>query len=344
MAVAATARSVRVTRSRRPSYWTAIGGAAVLAALASLPYVVYANVTDLLVNFIILLTLATTWNLLAGYAGLVSVGQQVYIGVGAYTVLVLSNDGVSPFLAIPFATVAAGVAAIPVSLLVLNLRGAYFAIATWVVAEAVGLAVLRVPSLGGGTGATLGGLAGFDPAVRDALTYWAALAVGAVTLIGCYLLLRSRFGLDLTAIRDNEIGARSVGVRILSAKRIVYIVAAAGAGAAGALLIVSQLNVQAASIFSVEWSAYMIFVALIGGVGTVEGPILGTIIFFVLQQSLADRGAWYLIIVGAIAVAMAMWVPRGLWGLVDDRFHVRLFPVGYWLHGAPTEPTKPPET
>ncbi len=344
MAAAAAPVTVRVTRSRRPSYWTAIGGAAVLAVLASLPYVVYANVTDLLVNFIILLTLATTWNLLAGYAGLVSVGQQVYIGVGAYTVLVLSGSGFSPFLAIPLAAVAAGLASIPVSLLLLHLRGAYFAIATWVVAEAVGLAVLRVPSLGGGTGATLEGLAGFDPAVREALTYWSALAVGAVTVVGCYLLLRSRFGLDLTAIRDNEVGARSVGVRILSAKRIVYVVAGAGAGAAGALLIVSQLNVQAVSIFSVQWSAYMIFVALIGGVGTVEGPILGTVIFFILQQSLADRGAWYLIIVGTIAVVMAMWVPRGLWGLVDDRFHVRLFPVGYWLHGAVTNPGKSPET
>ena len=336
--------AVRVTRSRRPAYWAAIVGAAVLAVLASLPYVVYANVTDLLVNFIILLTLATTWNLLAGYAGLVSVGQQAYIGVGAYTVLVLSGDGLSPFVAIPLAAVAAGLAAIPVSLLVLRLRGAYFAIATWVVAEALGLAVLRVPSLGGGTGATLEGLAGFDPAVREALTYWAALAVGAVTVIGCYLLLRSRFGLDLTAIRDNEIGARSVGVRILSAKRIVYVVAGAAAGAAGALLIVSQLNVQAASIFSVQWSAYMIFVALIGGVGTIEGPILGTVIFFALQQSLADRGAWYLIIVGTIAVVMAMWVPRGLWGLIDDRFHVRIFAVGYWLHDPRREPAKAPES
>ncbi len=332
------APAFRVTRSRRPVVWSGIAGAVVLAALATLPYVVYANVTDLLVNFIILLTLATTWNLLAGYAGLVSVGQQAFIGVGAYTVLVLANLGLSPFAAIPLAAGAAAVVALPVSLLVLRLRGAYFAIATWVVAEAFGLAVLRAPSLGGGTGATLQGLAGIDPALREAFTYWAALAAGAVTLIACYLLLRSRFGLDLMAIRDDEIGARSLGVRTLQAKWIVYIVAAAGAGAAGALLIVSELNVQAASIFSVQWSAYMIFVALIGGVGTIEGPIVGTAIFFLLQQSLADRGAWYLIIVGALAVVMAMWVPRGLWGVVDDRLRLRLFPVGYWLHGSPPKP------
>lgn len=141
--------------------------------------------------------------------------------------------------------------------------------------------------------------------------------------------------MDLTAIRDNEIGARSIGVRTLWAKRLAYVVAAAGTGAAGSLLIISQLNVQAGSIFSVQWSAYMIFVALIGGLGSIEGPILGTVVFFALQQSLADRGAWYLIVLGAIAVAFALWVPRGIWGLITSRFDLRLFPVGYWLHTAP---------
>lgn len=331
MSAAAEPARVRVTRARRSALWAAVAGVVTLGVLAYLPYLVYASVTDLFVNFFMLLTLGVTWNLLAGYAGLVSVGQQAYVGVGAYAVLVLAGDGVSPFLAIPIAALTAAIVSVPVSFVVLHLRGAYFAIATWVVAESFRLAVLRVPSLGGGTGATLPGLAGVDPALREAFTYWAALGVTAVTLVGCYLLLRSRFGLDLTAIRDNEIGARSVGVRITRAKRTVYVVAAAGAGAAGALLIVSQLNVQAVSIFSVQWSAYMIFVALIGGIGTMEGPILGTLVFFALQQSLADRGAWYLIIVGCVAVAMAMFVPRGLWGLATGRFDIRLFPTGYWL-------------
>lgn len=308
-------------------------GALVVAGLASLPYVVHTDVTAVLVNIFILLALATTWNLLAGYAGLISVGQQAYIGVGAYVVLVMGDNGISPFAAIPIAILGAVIVALPTSYIVLRLRNEYFAIATWVVAEAFRLIVLRFPSLGGGTGAPLHGLAGFDPVLRLALTYWSALAVVVAALIGAYLLLRSRLGLDLTAIRDNEVGARSVGVRVTQAKRIVYLVAAAGAGGVGALLIVSQLNVEAGAVFNVQWSAYMIFVALIGGVGSIEGPIIGTLIFFALQQSLADRGAWYLIIVGGIAVLMAMWVPRGLWGLVSDRFDLKLFPVGYWLHG-----------
>ena len=332
VAAAAAAAPPRVTRSRRSAAWSAVLGAIVVAALASLPYVVHTDVTDLLVNVFILLSLATMWNLLAGYAGLISVGQQAYIGVGAYVVLVLASDGLNPYLAIPFAALGALIVAIPTSFVVLRLRNEYFAIATWVVAEAFRLVVLHFPALGGGTGANLTGMGGIDPVLRQALTYWSALFVAVAAIVGTYLLLRSRLGLDLTAIRDNEIGARSVGVRTGQAKRIVYLVAAAGAGAVGSVLIISQLNVQAGSIFSVQWSAYMIFVALIGGVGSIEGPIIGTLIFFALQQSLADRGAWYLIILGGTAVIMAMYLPRGLWGLVGDRFDLKLFPVGYWLH------------
>lgn len=329
-----TATPQRVTRSRRSATWSAIAGLVVVAILASLPYLVYANVTGVLVNLFILLSLATMWNLLAGYAGLISVGQQAYIGVGAYAVFVLADNGLSPFLAIPVAALVSALVAVPASFVLLRLRREYFAIATWVMAEAFLLVVLRSDSLGGGTGATLRGMADFDPTLRQAFTYWAALAVAVTTLLGVYLLLRSRLGLDLTAIRDNEVGARSVGVRVAQAKGIVYVVAAAGAGAAGAVLIISQLFVQPTSVFSVQWSAYMIFVALIGGLGSIEGPIVGTLIFFLLQQTLADRGAWYLIILGSVAVLVAMWVPRGIWGLIADKLDLRLFPVGYFLHPA----------
>jgi len=334
-ATGARPAALRVARSRRSAGWAGLVAVAVLLVLASLPYVLYANVTDLLVNFFILLLLASMWNLLAGYGGLVSVGQQAYIGLGAYVVLVLAQRGLNPFAAIPLAALACAVVAVPTSLLVFRLRNEYFAIGTWVVAEVFQLIFSRVASLGGGTGSGLPGLADLDPALRQALTYWAALAVVAAGVLGTYLLLRSRIGLDLTAIRDDEIGARSVGVRTARAKRVVYLAAALGCGAGGALLIVSQLNVQPAAIFSVQWSAYMIFIAVIGGLGFIEGPILGTIVFFVLQQTLAEQGAWYLVILGAVAVAMAMWVPQGLWGLVSGRFQVRLFPVGYWVHSTP---------
>lgn len=324
--------TIRVTRSRRSALWGLVAAALAVILLATLPYVVYADITDLLINAFILLVLASMWNLLAGYGGLISVGQQAYIGLGAYSVLVLAQNGINAYLAIPAAVLLAGLVAIPVSFLVFRLRAEYFAIGTWVVAEVFFLALVRVRSLGGGTGTALPGLALIDPVVREALTYWSALAVAAASLLATYLLLSSRMGLDLTAIRDNEIAARSVGVRVTSAQRVVYVVSAAGCGAAGALLIISQLNVLASAIFSVQWSAKMIFIALIGGVGSIEGPIVGTAIYFAIQNSLAQFGAWYLILLGVVAVLVAMFLPRGIWGLISGRFHIQVFPVGYWLH------------
>ncbi|MGZ6544929.1 MAG: branched-chain amino acid ABC transporter permease [Actinomycetota bacterium] len=311
--------------------WTALTSVAVVGVLAYLPYAVYSGTTDTLVNLFILLTLASMWNLLAGYAGLVSVGQQAFIGLGAYIVLFLALHGVSPFVAIPFAAVGCAVLAFPISLLVLRLRGGYFAIATWVVADTCLLMVSRSSTLGGGTGAGVAGLSGVDPTLLTAYTYWAALAVAVIALAATYLLLRSRLGLVLTAVRDNEVGARSLGAKVLGAKRLVYLAAAAGCGAGGALLAVSQLNVQPASVFSVEWSAQMIFVTVIGGIGSIEGPIIGAVLFFALQQTLAQYGAWYLMILGGVAILVAIWLPRGIWGFISGHTKIRPFPVGYWL-------------
>ena len=245
--------------------------------------------------------------------------------------LFLALHGVSPFVAIPFAAVGCAVLAFPISLLVLRLRGGYFAIATWVVADTCQLIVSRSSTLGGGTGAGVAGLSGVDPTLLTAYTYWAALAVAVIALAATYLLLRSRLGLVLTAVRDNEVGARSLGARVLGAKRLVYLAAAAGCGAGGALLAVSQLNVQPASVFSVEWSAQMIFVTVIGGIGSIEGPIIGAVLFFALQQTLAQYGAWYLIVLGGVAILVAIWLPRGIWGFISGHTKVRPFPVGYWL-------------
>jgi branched-chain amino acid transport system permease protein len=127
------------------------------------------------------------------------------------------------------------------------------------------------------------------------------------------------------------VAARSSGARVGLARMLVFVVAAVGCGAAGALLAISQLQVQPAAVFSVQWTAIMAFVVIIGGLGTIEGPILGTIVYMVLQQTLASYNAWYLIILGLVAIVIALFARRGLWGLVDDHLHVRLFPVGYWL-------------
>jgi branched-chain amino acid transport system permease protein len=328
-----------IRRSTRTSRLSLVGLAVACVILGYLPFGAGQGTTNLLVDFFILMTLGVTWNMLAGYAGLVSVGQQAYIGLGAYGVLWLAQHGVEPFVALPIAAAFCAVASAPISWLVFRLRGGYFAIGTWAVADVLFLLTIRDSALGGGTGTNIPGLNGLDPTVLGAYTYWAALVVAIIALLGGYLLLRSRVGLALTAVRDNEGAARAVGVRVDGAKRVVYFAAALGAGAAGGLVAISQLNVQAQNVYGVQWSAYMIFVVLIGGIGTLEGPIIGTIVFFVLQRTLADYGGWYLIIVGSLAVVMAMFMRHGLWGIAA-RFGIKLFPVGYNVVTAPDRPTR----
>jgi branched-chain amino acid transport system permease protein len=328
-------RASGVRRGGRAAGWSGLGFAVVVVVLAVLPYAVYTTITDMLVTFLLLLTIASMWNLLAGYAGLVSIGQQAYIGLGAYAVLQLSDWGVQPYLGVLLAAGVCAVIALPTSLLAFRLRGDYFAVGTWVIAEVYRLVVVRNEDLGGGSGRSLTTLSGLDQAVRQAMTYWVALAVAVVSLLACYLLLRSRLGLALTAVRDNEVAAGSVGVEVSRAKRIVYLVSAAGCGAAGGVLLVNSLNVTPDTAFSVQWSAYMIFIVVIGGIGYLEGPLVGAIVFFALQRWLSDFGVWYLVLLGVIAVCAAIWLPRGLWGAVAGRYDLRLFPVGYRLGAGP---------
>jgi len=330
-AAARPAEQYRVTRSRRNVAWTGAGALIVVVVLAFFPYVVYSGTTAILVQGFIVLTLASMWNLLAGYAGLVSVGQQAFVGLGAYFVLILALHGTSPFAALPVAAIGCGVAALPLWWLVSRLRSGYFAIATWVLAATIMLVIERFSSIGGGSGMPLPGFAGLSSTLLTAYTYWAALAVTVVALLGIYLLLRSRLGLVLTAIRDDEVAARSSGARVGLARLLVFVVAGAGCGAAGAVLAISQLQVQPSADFSIQWTAEMAFAVIIGGLGTIEGPILGTILYMVLQQTLASFNAWYLIILGLVAIVVALFARRGLWGLVDSRLNLRLFPVGYWL-------------
>ncbi len=325
------AAGFRVTRSQRNVAWTGLAALIVVIVLAIFPYIVYSGTTSLLVQAFIVLTMASMWNLLAGYAGLVSVGQQAFVGLGAYFVLILAINGITPFAALPVAALGCGVVALPLWWLVSRLRSGYFAIATWVLASTIMLIIERFSSIGGGTGMPLPGFAGFDPTLLTAYTYWAALAVTVITLLVIYLLLRGRLGLVLTAIRDDEVAARSSGARVGLARMLVFLVAGAGCGAAGAVLAISQLQVQPSAVFSVQWTAEMAFATIIGGLGTIEGPIIGTAVYMVLQQTLASYNAWYLIVLGLVAIVIALFARRGLWGLVDSHLNVRLFPVGYWL-------------
>ena len=320
---------MKVERWTRVSKAFAAATVVLLILLALVPYGFTENVTSKLSELFVLIILAGMWNVLAGYGGLVSVGQQAFIGVGAYGTIVLAEHGINAYVACVLAALIAGAISLPVSLLVFRLRGGQFAIGMWVVAEVFRLLVTNNSSVGGGTGRSLTALNVYDPATRQAYTYWLALAFVAVLLAVSFVLLRSNLGASLQAIRDNEPAAESLGVRVTRAKRLVFLLAGVGCGAAGAITIANTLRVQPDSIFGVQWSAYMIFMVLLGGLGTFEGPVLGALVLFGVQQQFQDQGSWYLVGLGLVAIVVTLLLPRGLWGTVVERFDIRLLPVGY---------------
>ena len=320
----------KIQRWTRTSVIGTSGFALLAVVLAFVPYMVSLSTTYALIDLFILAILATTWNLLAGYGGMVSVGQQAYIGIGAYSVVILADTlHLDIFVSIALASVICGLLALPVSFLVFRLVGGYFAVGTWVIAEVIRLIVVQIPAVGSGSGISLGALSGMDKEWRIALGYWLGLGAAVAVIGGTVWFIRSRFGLALTAVRDDVVAASTSGVPVKAAKRLVFVMAGAGAGVAGALIAISNMRVQPDSVFSVQWSAFMIFIVVVGGVGTLEGPILGVVVFWVLKQLLADYGPLYLIFLGVLGIFFVLYVKGGIWGLITRNKRVDLFPVGY---------------
>jgi branched-chain amino acid transport system permease protein len=175
--------------------------------------------------------------------------------------------------------------------------------------------VANTRELGAGTSVTVHSLVSLAPGPRQALAYWLALVIGFGSVVVAALIMRSKLGLALRALRDNESAARSLGVDVFRAKLAIYLVAAVVTALAGAAVYMQLLRIQPNAAFGVDWMAKIIFIVVIGGLGRIEGPIL----FFALRQSLADYGSLYLVILGAVAILMALLAPRALWGLLTSR-------------------------
>lgn len=323
----------RVSRSTQASKIGAVVGLLVLALLISVPFWAGRGDMRLIVEFAYYLTLAQMWNLLAGYAGLVSVGQQAFVGLGGYMLFsAVLYFGIHPVMAIPIAGVLIAIISIPTAFVVFRLRGAYFAIGTWVVAEVFRLLFSQVSSLGGGSGMSIPAKIVKEIASgrteREMLIYFTALVILLLGMASVYMLMRSKYGLALTAIRDSEAASDSLGVNIFKTKLTIYVASAAITGVVGALIFLQKLRISPDVAFSLQdWTAAVIFIVVIGGIGTIEGPIVGTLIYFGLRALLADYGAIYMIVLGLVAVIMMIWAPRGVWGLISQKYDLQLFPV-----------------
>lgn len=272
-----------------------------------------------------------------------SVGQQAYVGAGGYILFYLTGVwNMNVYLALAIAGPFAGLISIPVSFAVFRLRGAYFAVGTWVVSEIFALVASLIAVLGAGSGLSL------TPAIlrevspdrdtRDIILYLMSLGISVFVFAVVYLLLRSRHGLALTAIRDSERASASLGVNTFRTKFVIYITTAACTGLIGALIFLQKLRISPEAGFSInDWTVVVIFMVVIGGIGTLEGPFIGMLIFIVLRELLADYGTYYLILLGVIAIAVMLKTPYGLWGWIIQRFDLQLFPVGRRLALAPAE-------
>lgn len=309
--------------------------AAAVIVLAAAPLLFQPTQIALLTEFLSMLVLAITWNVLAGYADIVTVGQHAFVGVGAYaffgfTALLQQN----PYLSIPLAGIVALIIAVPAMVLVFRLRTAYLAIGTWVVAEVLLLIAGKLSAFGGGSGTSLpiSIVLTFGRARGDRLAtiYWLAFALAAAAMLVTYFLMRSRIGVGLTAMRDNEEGAAAVGVNVTFARIICFLGTAPFLGMAGAIITLQKLRIAPSASFSIiDWTVFIIFIVVIGGIGSFEGPIIGTIIYFVLRQYLANLGAWNLILLGSISIAIILIEKRGLWGLVRRALSDNLVPIAH---------------
>jgi len=291
-----------------------------LAALAG-PWIFDASQQTVLTEFFTLLTLAMTWNLLAGYADIITVGQQGFVGVGAYAFFGLTSLGhLHPYFAIPLAALITSLVAIPTMAIVFRLRTAYLAVGTWVAAEVMMLIAGKLPGFGGGSGTSLPipivKQFGASVSGRAESFYGLSLALAALAFGAIWLLLRSRVGLGLTAMRDNEEAAGSAGVNLTATRVLCFLFTAPILGLVGVLATLEKLRVAPSASFSItDWTIYVIFIVVIGGIGSLEGPFIGAVVFFLLRQFLADYGTWYLILLGAISIVVILVEPRGLWGL-----------------------------
>ncbi|GAB4271058.1 MAG: branched-chain amino acid ABC transporter permease [Pararhodobacter sp.] len=317
----------------KPALRVTIALVIIAAILAAGPW--WAGRADLRLigEFMSFLALAVLWNLLAGYAGLMSVGQQAFVGLGGYMLFIGTVSlGLPPLATLPVAFVLAGAVAAAFALLLFRLEGAYFAIGTWVAAESVALVFAGIPSLGGGAGMSLPAAAVRSIAdsreLREFIVYWLLCGLGIGTLGATYALIRSKAGLALMALRDNPMAAASVGVDIARIRFWTYVLVAALTGVVGAIIFLQKLRISPQSAFSLQdWTVAVIFIVVIGGIGRIEGAILGTIVYFVLRELLSDYGVVYLIVLGGVAILVVTFSGAGLWGLVERRFGWSLMPT-----------------
>ncbi|PWL33599.1 branched-chain amino acid ABC transporter permease [Marivita sp. XM-24bin2] len=320
--------SYRVERMTLSGRVAILAGALALGAIVSMPWWASQGLIRDVITLACFIAVAQMWNMLAGYGGLVSVGQQAFVGVAAYAMFVMAQSwGINPFIAVGLSLIAPALLAVPIYLLLHRLEGPYFAIGTWVVAEALRLVATNMPMVNGGAGMSLRVMTQFSAHERAIAGSFLAALLLLVTVGGSYLLLRSRYGLALTAMRDNPVAARSQGVDVQRLRFLIFVAAAIGTGFAGAVYFMVQLRITPPSAFDMNWANLAIFIVMVGGIGSIEGVLIGAVIYFFADRWFGEYGASYLIVLGLLTLMTALFFREGLWGLWRRTFDAPWFPT-----------------
>lgn len=288
----------------------------IILGFVSLPYWASRYWVLVILLFSVHLALSQMWNLLAGYSGLISLGQQAFIGLGGYTLGVFSiYYGFPIWLSILIGGGISILFALLISGSIFRMRGVYFAIGTWTVAETLRILFSNWKYVGYGMGLFI------KPAYALSFNtiYFSALGIGMISVALVYFILRSKLGLGLMAIRDDEISSETLGVDIFRCKLICFLISAGMTGIVSGVLYLHNIFIQPFSAFGIDWTVRLVFITIIGGIGTIEGPIIGSFLYVFLHQWLSEYPSISLLILGGIAISVILVAPKGIIGTIQDR-------------------------
>jgi len=287
-------------------------GAALLVGLS--PAVVTAYELFVVVTLLRYVVLAQAWNLLAGYTGLLSLGNQVFVGVGAYVMsLVLIHWGWPLVAAFLVGGGAAALFGVVTYLPLFRLRGGYFAISTLLVALATSVWMVNWDFVGANSGLNLPPAA--IPSLEGQFFYAWLTMLGFLAVQ--WGLLRTRLGLFFQAVRDDEEAAQTVGTNPLTVKVAAVGVSAFASGLAGGLLAMELISIQPGSAFSINVMLDMLVMVTIGGMGTLMGPAIGAVLLIVMEQELQQYETVSLLLKAVLLIAAVQVAPQGLMGVLS---------------------------
>lgn len=297
--------------------------------LLALPQVVESSfAVDIFIRILLFSFIGVAWNLMGGYAKQLSLGHAAYFGLGAYTSTIMQIDfGISPWIGMVAGGVVAAIASLPIGWLCFRLRGPYFTIATIAAAQALMLIFLKFRDLAwGAEGTTIPNL-GSSPLMlqfeNKASYYYVILGLLALGLFITYRIEQSWMGYYLVAIGEDEDAAEAIGVNAPRMKRDIYMISAFLTGLAGTFYVQYIYFIDPPTAFNLNISIEAALVAIVGGIGTLWGPVIGTVLLettsALLQSWLgSSTGGIQLTVYALILMAIILWRPTGLMGFINE--------------------------